>query len=66
MHAKKLRSIFSCFGLVLWYINHCRLFNSKYCLYIYIKYMFSKYFDNILKWAWAHLFFTQMISSVAM
>ena len=27
------------FGLVLWYINHCRLFNAKSCLYIYIKYI---------------------------
>ena len=24
------------FGLVLWHINHCRLFNAKSCLYIYI------------------------------
>ena len=27
------------FGLVLWYINHCRLFNVKSSLYIYIKYI---------------------------
>ena len=27
------------FGWVLWHINHCRLFNAKYCLYIYIKYI---------------------------
>ena len=26
------------FGLVLWHINLCRLFNAK-CLYIYIKYI---------------------------
>ena len=26
-------------GLVLWHINHCRLFNAKSCLYIYIKYI---------------------------
>ena len=26
------------FGLVLWYINHCRLFHAKSSLYIYIKY----------------------------
>ena len=26
------------FGWVLWYINHCRLFNAKSSLYIYIKY----------------------------
>ena len=24
--------------LVLWHINHCRLFNAKFSLYIYIKY----------------------------
>ena len=33
------------FGLVLWSINHCRLFNAKSCLYIYIKYI---WFVNIL------------------
>ena len=27
------------FGQVLWYINHCRLFNAKSSLYIYIKYI---------------------------
>ena len=27
------------FGLVLWHINHCRLFNAKSSLYIYIKYI---------------------------
>ena len=38
------------FGLVLWHINHCRLFNAKSFLYIYIKYMICKHFvDNILK-----------------
>ena len=26
-------------GLVLWHINHCRLFNAKFSLYIYIKYI---------------------------
>ena len=26
-------------GWVLWYINHCRLFNAKSSLYIYIKYI---------------------------
>ena len=26
-------------GLVLWQINHCRLFNAKCSLYIYIKYI---------------------------
>ena len=27
------------FGLVLWYINRCRLFNTKFSLCIYIEYM---------------------------
>ena len=27
------------FGWVLWQINHCRLFNTKSFLYIYIKYI---------------------------
>ena len=27
------------FGLVLWHINHCLLFNAKSSLYIYIKYI---------------------------
>ena len=27
------------FSLVLWYNNHFRLFNSKSCFYIYIKYI---------------------------
>ena len=27
------------FGLVLWHINHCRLFNAKSFLYVYIKYI---------------------------
>ena len=27
------------FGWVLWCINHCRLFNAKSSLYIYIKYI---------------------------
>ena len=26
-------------GWVLWHINHCRLFNAKSSLYIYIKYI---------------------------
>ena len=25
------------FGLVLWHINHCRVFNAKFFFYIYIK-----------------------------
>ena len=27
------------FGWVLWHINHCRLFNAKSFLYLYIKYI---------------------------
>ena len=27
------------FGWVLWHINHCRLFNAKSSLYIYIGYI---------------------------
>ena len=27
------------FRLVSWHINHCRLFNAKSSLYIYIKYI---------------------------
>ena len=27
------------FGKVLWYLNHCRLFNAKYSLYTYIEYI---------------------------
>ena len=27
------------FGLVLWHINHSRLFNAKSSLYVYIKYV---------------------------
>ena len=29
------------FGWVLWHINHCRLFNAKSPLYIYIKYIYD-------------------------
>ena len=34
-------------GLVLWQINHCRLFHAKSFLYIYIKYMISKHILEI-------------------
>ena len=27
------------FGWILWHINHCRIFNAKFSLYIYIKYI---------------------------
>ena len=37
--------IFSWVGLVLWHINHCRLFNSKSCLYIYIEYNLVWFYD---------------------
>ena len=29
------------FGWVLWHINHCRLFNDKSSLYIYIKFIYD-------------------------
>ena len=31
--------IYDLVGWVLWHINHCRLFNAKSSLYIYIKYI---------------------------
>ena len=31
------------FGLVLWHINYCWLFNAKSCFYIYIRYMICKH-----------------------
>ena len=34
-------------GLVLWHINHYWLFNAKYCLYIYIKYIWLVWFYGI-------------------
>ena len=34
-------------GWVLWYINHCRLFNAKSFSYIYIKYRNSKHILSI-------------------
>ena len=36
---KTISIIQSLFGLVLWHINHCRLFNAKSSLYIHIKYI---------------------------
>ena len=42
------------FGWVLWHISHCRLFNAKSSLYIYIRYILfvntfcGKYFKMIL------------------
>ena len=52
------------FGLILWHINHCRLFNAKFLLYIYIEYMILKthFVENILKPAWA-FFCTQLNDS---
>ena len=32
-------NIYGLVGWVLWHINHCRLFNAKSSLYIYIKYI---------------------------
>ena len=31
---------------VLWHINHCRLFNAKSSLYIYIKYILLDFMSN--------------------
>ena len=36
---EKISAKFIWFGLVLWHINHCRLFNAKSSLYIYVKYI---------------------------
>ena len=36
---KKKKKKKNWFGWVLWHINHCRLFNAKSFLYIYIKYI---------------------------
>ena len=35
------------FGWVLWHINHCRLFNARSSLYIYIKYINQILFIHI-------------------
>ena len=34
------------FGLVLWQINHCRLFNAKFCSYILSAKNFTK--NNVM------------------
>ena len=31
--------ILNIYDLIWWHINHCRLFNAKFYLYIYIKYI---------------------------
>ena len=52
----------SWFGWVLWHYNHCRLFNTKWYLYIHIKYIYdlkTYFLDNILKQACA-FFCTQL------
>ena len=51
------------FGWVLWHINHCRLFKSS--LYIYIKYMISKYILLIAFLNKPELIFST-VSSIAM
>ena len=45
-------------GLVLWHIDHSRLFYANSFLYIYIKYRICKhrFASNILKAAWVHFF----------
>ena len=37
----------SWFRLVLWYIDHCRLFNAKSSLYVYI-WMYKSWFGLVL------------------
>ena len=46
------------YGLVLWHINHCRLFNTQsFFIHIYRIYDFKTHFvDNIFKRAWTHFF----------
>ena len=45
------------FGLVLWHINHCRLFNAIH-FYAYISNIrfLNTFLENIFKWALAHFF----------
>ena len=63
------------FGLVLWHINRYRSYNAKSILYIYIKFMISKYilqiaflnkplliFFHTVKWF--HLFLSNMNNSI--
>ena len=63
------------FGLVLWHIDHCRLFNAQFFLYIYIKNMISKHilwiiflnetgfiFLHTVKWF--HLFLSNTNNSI--
>ena len=38
-----VRSYLQLFGLVLWHINHSRLFNANSSLYVYIKYRICKH-----------------------
>ena len=35
----KVIFLYNLVGWILWHINHCRLFNAKSSLYIYIKYI---------------------------
>ena len=57
------------FGLVLWYINHGKLFNAKSSMHIYIKYMISKHILQItflnetkLIWGRGHSWLVSLIS----
>ena len=47
-------SFFSIFGLVLWHINHCRLFNVKSSINVYQIFVIR----NIFKRIWAHFLYT--------
>ena len=56
------------FGWVLWHINHCRLFNAKSSLYIYIKFMICKHIMLIRFLEEPELFFfahSSIVSSIS-
>ena len=59
-------NIYDLVWLGLWHINHCRLFNAKYFLYIYIKYMLSNHFvNNIFKQTRTHFSHSLMVLSIS-
>ena len=51
------------FSLVLWHINHYRLFNTKSCLYIYIKYIICKHILLITSFNVLELIFCTQLNS---
>ena len=55
------------FGLVLWHINHCRLFNAKSFLYIDIKYIWLGFvgfygISTIVSYLMPNLFYTYILN----